>query len=73
MTDIKIEHGIPYHVRQYKGRYPFADMQPGDSFTVPFTAEHLNLRSHASIYGRRTNKVFKVSKIDDTWRVWRVS
>jgi hypothetical protein len=57
-------------------KYPFADMQAGDSFWVPqgdnaARTSH-NLVSAASSHGRRKNKRFSVRRDGDGFRVWRI-
>lgn len=74
-TKFKIEKNIPLkHGRSRK--YPFGDMEVGDSFLVnikndPKNDRH-NLSSTASYFGIRNNKKFSVRKDGDGFRVWRV-
>lgn len=57
-------------------KYPFPDMQPGDSFWVPLgdnaaRTSH-NLVAAASSHGRRKGKKFSVRRDGEGFRVWRV-
>lgn len=55
-------------------RFPFSEMEIGDSFFVP-TAElsENSVRSYVSRYGKdRTDVAFKTATIEGGVRVWRV-
>jgi len=55
-------------------RYPFADMEIGDSFDQPDVQRGKSLRGVVYQYGRRHNKKFSVRFVDETvgYRVWRI-
>lgn len=65
---IKIEKGIP--IRLYY-RYPFGDMEVGDSFFVE-NIKTSYLANAAHHYGRRHNKKFACRKEGTGSRVWRI-
>lgn len=69
---MKIESGIPFP--KLYNKYPFAQMQPGDSFALPEgvkpVAVNVAARRHGDKYGAR----FTVRKDDNgVMRCWRVS
>lgn len=74
MTEITIEKGKP--IPQVSARkYPFDQMEVGDSFFVPVT-ENLdrfrhNLRCAARAFGLRRHQQFTVRTEDGGVRVWR--
>jgi hypothetical protein len=79
-TAYKIEKGVPVvrygRVRGFK--YPFRDMDVGDSFLVPFGEDESLTRSRLSsaIAGfnvRNAPKRFTSSKQSDGFRVWRIA
>lgn len=57
-------------------RYPFVEMEVGESFFVPLEKElPVWLRSHvqnaAYRYGKKMNRIFVVRAIDGGFRCWR--
>ena len=76
--DFKIEKGVPLPAARKARRYPFPEMEPGDSFAVTLDAasqkkERDRIERAASTYGRRHGKKFATRLMGDTVRVWRVS
>jgi len=72
MSEFKIEKGIPFHAARSK--YPFADMEVGDSFSFhPDSAFLVN--SAAGAYSRKYAGIkFSVKKQSETEsRIWRIS
>ena len=72
-TNYKIETGIdlPQNSSGRHRKYPFGDMNVGDSFV--FAAADLEkLRSATSYYGSRIQKKFSIRKIVGGYRCWRV-
>lgn len=79
---IIIERGVPMpESRQYK--YPFADLEVGDSFTIPLSGQisrhgedlsSVRLRSAASAFGRKYGGRFlvRVNKTSGVVRCWKV-
>lgn len=68
---IKIEKGVPLPKRRgtKRSKYPFADMEVGDSFFFSETRERVSAAARA--YGARTKKKF-ASRVDgDGCRIWR--
>lgn len=53
-------------------RYPFGDMEVGDSFWFA-AAIYLQAAPAAAYYGKRNNKKFSVRKDGDGYRCWRVA
>ncbi len=70
MSKFVIEKDIPAP----KGRntkYPFDDMEIGDSFVAPNTARS-NLSAAASAAGRKLRRKFVTADTENGPRVWRV-
>lgn len=65
---MKIEKGI-----EMPQRYPFAEMEVGDSFAVPDGVNRTNISTSAYFHGEKYGKKFSVRK-DATkrLRVWRI-
>lgn len=83
MTMIQIDHNIPMPTPSAPEGYPFADMQPGDSFFVPAgRAGCAKLRVYVNAAATRYRKAsghnikirsFRVTENGvDGLRVWRV-
>lgn len=64
----KIEKNVPLRVRMEAPRYPFKDMEVGDSFV----ADSQSVRSAAYQFGLRVGRKFTVRQEGDKWRIWRV-
>ena len=73
----QIEKGIeiPSGNQRTKGgtKYPFAEMEPGDSFVIEVADDKANGRK-SSVYtvAKRTGVKVKVAKVEGGLRVWRV-
>lgn len=72
-----IEKSIPIPVRSRDSRYPFKEMDVGDSFMVEFEATPpiivtRRVRSAVSSYQKKSLAKFTVRTFDDGLRVWRV-
>lgn len=65
----KIEKNVPQPSRS---KYPFMDMEIGDSFLVP-VGKGPTLRSMGSRLGKETGRRFTVRVMGDGARVWRVA
>lgn len=70
----KIEKGIKPPNTTVTSKYPFAEMNVGDSFVVDTATERQNTYSAAIYYGRKHNG-FKISsaKEGNKYRIWRVA
>lgn len=71
-----IEKNVPAPpAAQSTRRYPFPDMEVGDSFFVQTESARTNprLRSCAALYGKRHGKKFRVRSVDGGSRVWRIA
>ena len=67
---IKIEKGIPVPTpRATPAKYPFAEMEIGDSFYVARGVAYI--RSVASTRGKALSRKFAVQAEGDGVRVWR--
>ena len=65
--EFEIEKGIP--VPPGRARYPFAEMEVGDSFVADETAA-----ASARVWGRRKDVKFRQVKIgQNQFRVWRIA
>lgn len=73
-TNFKIEKDVPYPIPQRRRKYPFQEMEIGDSFQVAFSdISASSLRYTASQYGLRNNKKFSVRKLNKNFcRCWRI-
>ena len=66
-----LEKGIEIPVKQKVGKYPYALMQPGDSFLVPDGS--LSKVCNASYREwKKTGKKFTARVVEGGVRVWRV-
>jgi hypothetical protein len=71
---IKIEKGLRIpdeKAWRHNRQYPFMEMKIGDSFAVPLV-EEAKVRSAASHYAARHGVRFRVVKMKDSIRVWKV-
>lgn len=83
MSDIQIDSGIPIPPRATgEGRtpkYPFRQMEVGDSFLVPYmdgrprghTARRMAAATKSAV--KRTGWKFTARQLSDGLRVWRVA
>lgn len=74
-TEVKIEKGIP--LKKYGGsifrKYPFNEMDPGDSFALGDGMDVTKVRYAAAAYGDRYQRKYAVRKTENGYRCWRVS
>lgn len=69
----KIEKGIIYEKR-YKHPLPLEKMEIDDSIFIPFEKITYNvLNATKSYYSKKSGKKFSVRKVDDGYRLWRLS
>jgi hypothetical protein len=71
---MKIEKAIPIPPRHvhFNQKYPFRDMEVGESVALPAEAIH-KARDAAYAYAKANKKKFTVRKISETeYRCWRV-
>lgn len=68
MSQFKIEKGIPL---PEKTKYPFEDMEVGDSF-FDDTSSEAKIRGAAGLASQHGHK-FKVTKTPDGYRCWRIA
>lgn len=68
MSNFQIRKDRPIPEITYKNRYPFRQMEVGDSFTAPSNA----VRAAASVASRRLGKRFIVRRVSDELICWRV-
>ena len=73
MTQIKIDKGVPVpgESRGANGKYPFGDMEVGDSFFVDIKQQ--SFCSAAAGYAKRHNKKFTTRSENGGTRVWRIA
>lgn len=71
MTDFKIEKGIPAPAK--RGKYPFAEMEVGDSFLVPGAATSAEISSAVSYRKNRYQEQYICRSVDGGLRVWRIA
>ena len=74
-TNFKIEKGVPIPPRRQSGgapmKYPWKDLQIGDSFFVPKQTVH-PFSGQANTTGKRFNMKFTLRAENGGVRVWRV-
>lgn len=71
---IVIQKGIaPPAYGGFRGRkYPFNDMEPGDSFLINgFPVERVKMAAYA--YAKKHSHKFAVRKTDEGYRCWRIA
>ena len=72
----QIEKGVPIPAMKRatngESKYPFAQMDVGDSFFVHGKSIH-TLNSQAHKYGTRLSRKFTARAIDGGTRVWRIA
>ncbi len=70
---ITIDHNVPFPNKAE--RFPFADMQVGDSFLIPGDESRQQVRAAAINYGNKSGQVFKVTirRTDAGLRCWRIA
>lgn len=81
LTELSIERGIPVPAHgggPNRRRFPFPDMEVGDSFLVPWRESESKTRSNisnamAAYKLRHAPKDFTSRKTDGGVRVWRIA
>jgi hypothetical protein len=68
---IVIEKDVPLPASAKWSKYPFAEMEIGDSFVVP-RERHEQLRSASSWAGRRHGRKFTIRIVGEQVRCWRI-
>lgn len=78
-TTIKIDKGVPVPSAGHKNKYPFKDMEPGDSFFVSTEGQDKGntrnrIQSCACRFAKMQNprQQFCSRQTDDGIRCWRV-
>jgi hypothetical protein len=72
MAIAAIEKGIPVPTDARRAKWPWKDMDVGDSFLMP-DAKQKNVQPMTSIAGSRLNRRFIARQVDGGVRVWRVA
>ena len=80
MTTYTIEKNVPLPARQNArpARYPFADMEVGDSFLVPgkgSTKDQSHISAYAIMVAKRLGggRKFATRQVGADLRVWRIA
>jgi len=68
-----VESSVPLPDDRQRLKYPFDDMDVGDSFLLTDPSMVKNARSAAWMYSRRHGMKFSCRKVEDGWRVWRTA
>lgn len=73
--EYQIEKNVPMPVMGYREKYPFNDMEPGDSFVID-AKQAAKVRN--AIYSRKNRAAgqedWTVRKVsDEQYRVWRIA
>lgn len=73
MSEFIVDKGVAVAAPARKPyKYPFNEMDIGDSFLARFALEKA-LRTSASLYGTRHGLKFSVRLMEDGVRVWRIA
>ncbi len=74
-SDYKIEPNVamPKPHNLHRGKYPWREMQIGDSFLVGHQVKGSTIRSGASIAGRKHGREFAVRRTPEGLRCWRIA
>lgn len=70
----KIEKGVPVPPLCVEriSKYPFKEMEIGDSFEVNEKIEFSRARNSASVYNAKSGRKFVTRKTENGGRIWRV-
>jgi hypothetical protein len=70
---MEIEKGveIPEATRGRRCKYPFRQMEVGDSFLIEDEEQYKKVRSAASTWGKKNGVVFTTQVSEEGLRVWR--
>lgn len=71
MEDFEIEKNVVRPASR-TNKYPFGDMDIGDSFRMPIEQKH-HVQTASYHYGRYHNKKFSVREFDGDCRCWRIA
>lgn len=69
---IKIDKGMPMPKSKSEKKYPFREMEIGDSFFEEEVNRRL-LASYASELGKKIGMKFSIRRVDGGIRVWRTA
>lgn len=69
-TKVRIDKNIP--IPRSRGKYPFREMEVGDSFLCPKGSEKTIYSAAGQATTRIKGRRFIVRKTEDGFRVWRV-
>jgi hypothetical protein len=73
-VEFKIEQGIEIPPRRSGAlKYPFDQMNVGDSFFIPedSSVKPANVSNSAQAYGKQTGRKFTVRRVEGGYRCWR--
>lgn len=69
-----IEKNVPIEEKRgRKPKYPFDQMEIGDSFLVIDRKDKNIVRAAAHMYGRKNTITFKTQTVEQGVRVWRIA
>jgi hypothetical protein len=75
---ILVQKNIPLEsTRETKSKYPFHEMEVGDSFFIKcdketMTSKRSTVLSSSVYYGKSSGKKFKSRSYPDGFRIWRI-
>lgn len=70
--DYTIEKDIPYPESSKKAKYPFQEMEIGDSFAVEKEKRNTILTS-SQYWGMKLQRKFSVKRYGEAYRCWRIA
>ncbi len=71
MTESKIQKGVPIPTSKIAKRYPFKDMEVGDSFLTDAPQQWAS--AAAIVHGKRVGQKFTTRVENGGTRVWRIA
>lgn len=69
----KIEKNVPRPHYNAHGKYPFKDMEVGDSFLINDNTKYQAVGNAASVFGKIHKRKFSIRKTPEGHRCWRVA
>lgn len=71
----QIDRGVPLSKARTKKKYPFAQMQVGDSFFFEELTEVESAQASGKGYSKRHNPEFRMTrrKVEGGYRLWRIA
>jgi len=72
VTHHVIEKGVPLPASVTAKKYPFSEMEVGDSLFLPGENSAGNVAAYARSYGQRSGWKYSARNVEGGLRIWRV-